>query len=106
DGVDGHGCRLSAFSDDLEAFEEADDLEVPLAVVLHDLAGLARLGGGYVHDLLAGPGPAHGLDAEVAGLHGVDGLVLGRHDPLEARVARLHHTSRHRNDRREGTLDL
>src|SRR5262249_46071273 len=93
-------------SDDLEALEEGDDLLVALAVVLDDLARLAGLGGGDVDDLLTGARPPDRLHAEVTGLHRVDGLVLGRHDPLEARVAGLDHTGRHRHDGRQRALDL
>src|SRR3954451_23617871 len=99
-------CLSSDLSNNLEALEEGDDLEVPLAIVLDDLTGLARLGGGHVHDLLPGAGPAGGVHAQVGGLDGVDRLVLRRHDPLEARVAGLHHAGGHRYDGGQRTLDL
>src|SRR3954447_14216118 len=94
--------------DDLEIVEIGHDLLEAGAVVLDDLAGLARRSGSDAGDLLAGTGPADGggVDAEIGDGDLVDRLALGRHDPLERRVPRPHPAGRHRDDGGQRALDV
>ena len=60
-----------------------DDLVVGLAVVFDDLAGLARLGGGHVRDLLPGAGPPTGVTPRSAAVTVSTGFDFAAMIPLK-----------------------